>query len=140
MISQHDPNQSASAQLLNETQGNAVVANKVQFATSFLERAVGLMGKRDLPNGQTLLIKGTKYAACNSVHTCFMRFPIDVVFVDDEMKVRSIVRNLKPWRITWPAFGATCAFEFSAGQAPAELKLGDALKIRASDGVDHVGN
>lgn len=106
-----------------------MLANDVRFAISFLERTIGLMGRRELPSGQTLLIRGTKLAACNSVHTCFMRFPIDVVFVDDAMKVRAVVRNLKPWRITWPTFGATSAFEFTAGQVPAELKVGDVLHV-----------
>jgi uncharacterized protein len=115
--------------LHNVTQGNAVIANDVRFAVTFLERTVGLMGKKTLPEGQTLLIRGSKLAACNSVHTCFMRFPIDVVFVDDSMKVRSIVRNLKPWRITWPTFGATCAFEFKAGTVPSSLKTGDVLHV-----------
>lgn len=132
---------SKSQQLVNVTQGDSVVAQQVRFATSFVERTVGLMGKSDLPKGETLLIKGTKLAACNSVHTCFMRFPIDVVFVDDSMKVRSVVRNLKPWRITWPAFGATCAFEFSAGEVPKALKVGDDLKlVDSSKEGAHVGN
>lgn len=106
-----------------------MIANDVRFAVSFMERTIGLMGRRELPKGQTLLIQGTKLAACNSVHTCFMRFPIDVIFVDNQMKVRSVVRNLKPWRITWPTLGATSAFEFTAGSVPSELKVGDVLHV-----------
>lgn len=115
--------------LVNATQGNAVIANDVRFATSFLQRAIGLMGRKNLPAGQTLFFPGTKFSSCNSVQTTFMRFAIDVVFVDGEMKVLSVIRNLKPWRVTWPVAGAISAFEFTAGQVPAELKVGDVLYV-----------
>lgn len=121
---------SQQKRLVNKSKGDAVIARDVRKADSFATRALGLIGRSGLPDGETLLIQGTKLAACNSVHTCFMRFPIDVVFVDDTLTVRSIVRNLKPWRVTWPAFGATSAFEFSAGAlAQAPIAVGDVLHV-----------
>lgn len=116
-------------QLTNTSQENQVLAREVLLAKSFIERTLGLMGKRALPFDQTLLIKGSKLVGCNSVHTCFMRFPIDVVFVDDDLKVRSIVRGLKPWRMTWPTLGAVSAFEFTAGALSPTLKVGDRLHV-----------
>ena len=50
------------------------------------------MGRSSLTEGRGLLI--TK---CNSVHMCFMRFPIDVVYIDENLQIKKIVTNLKPW-------------------------------------------
>ena len=63
-------------------------------AAGFLPRLLGLMFRRDLQSGEGLLI-----TRCNAIHTCFMRFPIDVAFLDRDGAVVRIVRNIKPWRL-----------------------------------------
>lgn len=63
-------------------------------AEGFFPRLQGLMFRRDLLAGEGLLI-----TRCNAIHTCFMRFPIDVAFLDRDGAVVRIVRNVKPWRL-----------------------------------------
>ncbi len=65
---------------------------EILIADSFLARLAGLMFRKQLPHGTGLLL-----IPCNSVHMCFMRFAIDVVYLDKEYKILKIVRNLKPW-------------------------------------------
>ncbi|TML60208.1 MAG: DUF192 domain-containing protein, partial [Actinobacteria bacterium] len=53
----------------------------------------GLLGRTSLPDGEGLLLK-----PCGSVHTFFMRFPIDVVFLDRELSVVAVSAEVAPWR------------------------------------------
>lgn len=64
-----------------------------EVAETFAERAKGLIGRRGLEPGHGLLIK-----RCNCIHTFFMRFPIDAIFLDRDGKVVKTVRNIPPWR------------------------------------------
>lgn len=76
---------------------------KIEVADNFLTRFMGLMGRKVLPNGHGLLI-----SPCNSVHMCFMRFAIDIVYIDENYNVLKAVKNLKPWvgmSICWKAWG-----------------------------------
>ncbi len=122
----------SAQRLINTTKSNTVLATDVRFATSFVERAMGLMGKKPLPAGEALFFKGTSLMPCNSIQTCFMRFPLDVIFLDSAMKVRSVQRGVKPWRMTWPVMGAVNAIEMTSGRLDtARIEIGDQL---------HVGN
>jgi uncharacterized membrane protein (UPF0127 family) len=56
---------------------------------------VGLLKHRNLETGAGLWI-----VPCESIHMFFMKFAIDVVYVDRKRKVRKVVRNLKPWRVS----------------------------------------
>lgn len=120
----------SAKRLVNTTKANAVLATDVRFATSFIERAVGLMGRKALPNGEALFFKGTNLLPCNSIQTCFMRFPLDVIFLDSSMKVRSVLRDVRPWRMTWPVIGAVTAIELTAGTLTAsQIEIGDQLHV-----------
>jgi uncharacterized membrane protein (UPF0127 family) len=66
-------------------------------------------------------------APCAAVHTAFMRFALDVVFVDRTGRVRKIVRGLEPWRMS-ASFGAYAAIELAAG-GPRDLLPGDRLYL-----------
>ena len=79
-------------------------------ADSFGSRFRGLMGAAELPPGTGLLLPRT-----SSVHTHFMRFPIDVVFLDSELRIVSIVAALRPWRFA-RAKGADSVLELAAGE------------------------
>ena len=95
---------------------------RCRVATSFLSRFLGLMGRAQLPPGNGLLLPGT-----SSVHTHFMRFPIDVVFLDSERRIVSVVKALRPWRLA-KAKGATSVLELAAGECQhLELAEGDVL-------------
>ena len=110
---------------LRNLSNQQVVAQKVLVADSFLGRAVGLLGKKELPGDRTLWIHD-----CQSIHTFFMRFTIDAVFVDKDLTITKIVRNLKPWRMTLYDFKAASVFEFSSAHKLTEgLKPGDRLHV-----------
>jgi uncharacterized membrane protein (UPF0127 family) len=116
--------------LRNKTQNDSEIACDLRVARTFLERSTGLLGRAHLPVGEALWIQGTKYLGCNSIHTLFMRFAIDAVFVDRDLKVKKVYRGLGPWKLTWPVSGAHSVFELPAGtlkQAP--VAVGDQLHV-----------
>ncbi len=80
---------------------------KARVAHSFAARAKGLIGTKDLPAGEGLLI-----LHCNAIHTFFMSFPIDATFLDKENRVVKIVRNIRPWRVwVWGGFRSVKVLE-----------------------------
>ena len=93
---------------LTRTDGRLVCRARV--ATSFASRFRGLMGVAQLPPGSGLLFPGSR-----SVHTHFMRFPIDVVFLDAELRIVSIAPALRPWRFA-AAKRADSVLELAAGE------------------------
>ena len=116
--------------LTNVTKANAEIATNVKFASTFLAKAFGLMGKAPLPEGEALFFKGSSSMPCNSIQTTFMRFHLDVVFLDREMKVKSILRDVKPWRFTWPVAGAVTAIEMTSGSLKGKsIEVGDQLHV-----------
>lgn len=90
-----------------------VGALRVSVARGFVARLVGLLGQRGLAPGHGLLL-----APCNNVHTCFMRFAIDVVFIDRAGVVIAIVPHLAPWRVAVARRAHAC-LELAAGGASA---------------------
>lgn len=86
-----------------------VLAGDVRLAASFLSRAWGLLGRRGLESGEALLIR-----PCNSVHTFFMRFPIDVLFMNRAGRALKLVPGLVPWRVA-ACPGAHTALELPEG-------------------------
>lgn len=85
---------------------------QVELADSFLSRFRGLMGRSALPAGQGLLL-----VPCNSVHMCFMRFSVDVVYIDRAYRVKKVARGLRPWLGLSFCPGAWGALELAAGEA-----------------------
>jgi uncharacterized membrane protein (UPF0127 family) len=112
------------------------IANDLKTADTLLSRTKGLLGRSSLPAGEGLWIK-----RCNSIHTAFMKFPIDVLFVDKNLKVVSVYENLKPWRITRLHFSASSVIELPAGTLAGSTKgngealLGQTLTVKTVDGV-----
>lgn len=109
--------------LINESK-SSILAEEVLEAKTFLERTQGLLGRSTLPEQQTLLIKN-----CNSIHTWFMKFTIDAVFVNRSLKVKAIRKNISPWKFIFPILTARHVFEFSAGHLPPNLEIGDQLNV-----------
>src|SRR5438876_6259023 len=73
-------------------------------------RMRGLLGRKDLAPGRGLLID-----PCSSVHMFFMRFPIDVVYLNKEDEVVRIATDLKPWRLSFGGKGAKRTIELPSG-------------------------
>lgn len=118
-----------SLKLRNQTK-NVELALNVRVANTFWSRAVGLLADSRLDDGHALWIQRSRFAACNSIHTFFMRFAIDAVFVDRELRVRRVFTNLGPWRMTLPAAGAESVFEMPAGTiARIPVDIGDQLYV-----------
>jgi uncharacterized membrane protein (UPF0127 family) len=106
---------------LTRAADGALVA-RARVASTFAERFRGLMGVARLAPGSGLLLPRT-----SSVHTHFMRFPIDVVFLDGERRVVRVVPALRPWRFS-AAKGAASVLELAAGECRRlGLESGDRL-------------
>jgi uncharacterized protein len=88
-----------------------VVCERCRVADGPLSRLRGLMGRRELPRGDGLLLKPAP-----SIHTCFMRFTIDAVFLDAGMHVVAVKPDLAPWRLAGQR-GARAVLELPAGEA-----------------------
>lgn len=102
--------------------GNKVFTVKV--ADSFFSRLLGLMGKREMKDNQALLI--TK---CSSIHTFFMRFNMDAVFVDKNMVVKKAVKSIKPCSIA-AEWSSSAVLEFmSEGNEITRVGENDKIKI-----------
>ena len=92
------------------------------MAQNSYSRILGLMFKKSLPKNRGLLL-----IPCNSIHTFFMRFPIDVIFLNKHNTIVGIYRNLKPWRITKIFFTAKKVLELPANSIPADVILEEKL-------------
>jgi uncharacterized membrane protein (UPF0127 family) len=102
-----------------------VLTNQLNVAHKMADRMKGLIPKKELGPDEVLWIHH-----CNSIHTFFMSFNIDCVFVDKNKKIKSIVYNVKPWKIVWPIWRANSVFEMKAGQAKIyNLSIGDQLDV-----------
>jgi uncharacterized protein len=95
------------------------VCDGCRVAETFGTRLRGLMGVRSLATGRGMLFPRTR-----SVHTHFMRFPVDVVFLDGDNRIVSIVHRLKPWR------GAAVR----GARSVLELAAGECERLRLSEG------
>jgi uncharacterized membrane protein (UPF0127 family) len=110
--------------LINLTK-NTWLATKVRKADSFLTRLVGLLKRRKLGPEEALWIIPSK-----GVHTMGMRFPIDVVFVDKESKVVSVIPDLSPYRATGIYLSAHSVLELPSGTIKkSRTEVGDQLDI-----------
>ena len=110
-----------------------VVAESVIVADSTMRRLRGLLGKGDLPSGHGILLRPAW-----SIHTAFMRFPIDVVFLDADQVVVKIVPRLSPFK-TASCRGAREVIELRAGECDRRgLSLGDRVAWAARANVDEV--
>ncbi len=110
--------------LINKTKHSQIVS-EVLIADSMYSRMKGLLGEETLSAEKSLWIK-----ACTSIHTFFMKFSIDALFVDKDLIVKKKVSNLKPWRLTSPAWGASSVFELAAGTIQkSKTEVGDQLDV-----------
>ena len=83
----------------------------VRRAERWRDRLRGLLGEPAPAPGHALLI-----TPCTAVHTAFMAYPIDVVFLDREGCIRKVVDVVPPWRIV-ACLSATQTLELAAGEA-----------------------
>jgi uncharacterized membrane protein (UPF0127 family) len=110
--------------------GGRIVCARCRLATTMLGRTRGLLGRSSLAADEGL------YLDTGSVHTFFMRFPIDVVFLDRGLRVVGVARDLRPWRAAWRR-GARSVVELPAGAAAAAgIAPGDELRLEPAAQLD----
>ena len=96
------------------------------MADSFSRRLIGLMGRKDLSDVFLLIPR------CTSVHTCFMRGPIDLLFLDRARRVLSIHHQAVPWRFFFGPRGADSVLEVPAGYTRRRgIALGDTIQCQS---------
>ena len=94
---------------LIESSSRRRILTELEYAISPWRRFAGLMGRRALPEGF-----GLYFPHCSSIHTCFMRFTIDIIYIDSGWKVMKTVQRMKPWRLSFCP-GASGVIETAAG-------------------------
>jgi len=103
------------------------VCERCEVPKSSFARMRGLLGRDGLEPGTGMLID-----AAPSVHMFFMRFPIDVVFLDRGMEVVGVSADVRPWRLAGRR-GARHVLELAAGEAQArELRTGERLSLEGA--------
>jgi len=112
--------------VLTNVSRHTILADQAQLATRPLTRMVGLLNRRMFQGGQALI-----FPRCSAIHTCFMRFPIDVVFLKGGTVIR-LIAPLKSFRLAW-ALGADTVVELPAGT----LEQG---VVQPGDRLDWSGN
>lgn len=102
----------------------AQLLDSCRVASSFVDRFFGLMGKDP--------VAPLFFPKCNSIHTFFMRVPIDVVYLDQDYYVVAVDRAMKPWRLGKPRWKAKHVLELAAGHASTlGITVGDRLEVTA---------
>ena len=112
------------AQLFNKSKKLSLLED-LRVATDFCSRVKGLIGCKQLASGS-----GIWFPQCNWIHTFFMSVAIDVIYLDRNMKVYRLKKNLKPWKIPFPVFRARSVVETKAGFIKNHLvEIGDVLDV-----------
>lgn len=106
-----------------KTSSGEILCHKMILAESFFGRLKGLMFSAELPDCDGFLIR-----PCNSIHTFFMRYPLDIVFLDQNFNVVKVLYDLSPWRMTWIYFRSYQVLEMKAGTLRANLQTGEKLE------------
>ena len=113
--------------LLTDDAHERLVCERCVVADKPHTRLRGLLGRDRLPTGEGLLLKPTP-----SVHTCFMRFPIDVVFLDARMQVLSVAPDMGPWKFAGRR-GTRAVLELAAGEAE-RRGIGEGVVLKLAKG------
>lgn len=106
------------------TTRNTEVALSAEVAKSAATRSKGLLGRKGLEPGGGMWI-----VPCESVHTFFMQFALDLIYLDRRLRVKKVKRNVPPWRIS-ACLTAHSVLELPAGAIQdSQTSLGDQLEI-----------
>lgn len=107
----------------NKRTGEKLVS-QVELANTFWARLKGLMFRKTLAQDTGLLLD-----PCPQIHTCFMRFSIDVVFLDNTNRVVAVLEDLKPWRMSKFYRKSQRALEVAGGSLHGRVQAGDELNF-----------
>ena len=111
-------------QVQNETR-NVSLVSKGRVAKNFGTRLRGLVGVKELPDGDGLLIQ-----PCNQIHCMFMSIPIDVLYIGSDNRVLAVDLAMRPWAMGRIIRGGKRVLELPTGTiAATSTKIGDQLQI-----------
>ena len=96
--------------------GRHTLVAHVAIASQWGSRARGLLGTRRLPPGHGLYL-----VPCRAIHTCFMRYALDLIFLDAEQQVVSLVLDVRPWRMVRGGHRARAVLEMQSGWFPRDI-------------------
>jgi len=112
---------------LNQSRGTVLCA-RLENAGGVAGQSKGLLGRDGLEPGSGMLFDNSRFTPMMWMHMFFMRFTIDIVFLDRGDKVIRISRQLRPWRVSAMVFGARRALELEAGAAEkSSTQVGDQI-------------
>jgi len=112
---------------LNQSRGTVLCA-RLENAGGVAGQSKGLLGRDGLEPGAGMLFENSRFTPMMWMHMFFMRFTIDIVFLDRGDKVIRISRQLRPWRVSAMVFGARRALELEAGAAEkSSTQVGDQI-------------
>jgi uncharacterized protein len=113
----------------NLTRGT-LLCSRATLARGFRDRSRGLLGRNELRADEGMLFEAEPFIPLMWMHTLFMTFPIDIIFLGRGDIVIKVQASLKPWRFSAMVFGARRALELSEGTAiTTETVVGDAISI-----------
>ncbi len=116
---------------LNRTRGT-VLCERLEVAESMAARRRGLLGRDGLAPGAGMLFE-CGFLPLMWMHMFFMRFAIDIVFLDKQGRVLRINHNLEPWQVSSMVFGARRGLELEAGAAARSGTMeGDQVDVNAA--------
>lgn len=102
------------------------IANQARLANTFLSRMVGLLKTPSLESGQGLII-----TSCQQIHMFFMKYALDVIFVDKENRVVGLVEAIQPWGLSPIFWSASQAIELPVGTIQfSQTQIGDQITIK----------
>lgn len=108
-----------------DTRSKDVIIERAFVAKSLISRLKGLMFRKSIPKDEALV-----FYKASCIHTCFMKFAIDLVYLDKDNKIMKIYNSLNPWRLAC-CLGSKTTLELAGGTASqAALRLGDTLELR----------
>jgi hypothetical protein len=123
MTSPQKPNPDTRLQVLNLNRGT-VLATCLEVANTGPKRNKGLLGRKGLAPGEGLWI-----VPCESVHTFFMQFPIDLVYLDRNNRIRKVRSSVPPWRLS-VCLSAHSILELPSGTIrESQTQAGDMLEF-----------
>lgn len=111
-------------QLINKN-NDKILSDNLEIANNPFTRMKGLLGRRGLNNGEALHI-----IPCTSIHSFFMKFRFDAIFINKKNEVVCLIENMPAWRVSKICFSAYSVIELPSGVIKqTETKFGDILEF-----------
>jgi len=112
--------------ILNVTR-NTQIASRAEIAGSGMKRSKGLLGRKGLERGEGMWI-----VPCEAVHTFFMQFALDLIYLDKKNRIRKVRSNVSPWRVS-ACLSAHSIIELPVGAIrDSQSQAGDVVKFESA--------